>query len=144
MPEWYTCLNTLKKQGFRGFWQAISNAFLNDRSRVRVAPGALGYNYCQTLTFSVPAVLPYVAPPVAAMIRLQMLTATRPGEIVVMRAIDIDMSGDVWVYEPHTHKNRWRGHRRQIMLGPKAKAIIRPFLDRPTDALQCPANRRGP
>ncbi len=31
-----------------------------------------------------------------------------PGEVVVMRGTDIDRTGDVWVYEPHQHKNRWR------------------------------------
>jgi integrase len=39
----------------------------------------------------VEAVLLSVAPQVAAMIQLQMLTAMRPGEVVVMRAADIDI-----------------------------------------------------
>jgi integrase len=75
-----------------------------------------------------------VSAPVAAMIRLQCLTAMRPCEVVQMRAAEIDMSGDVWLYEPLDHKNRWRGHQRLIPLGPKAQDIIRPFLDLKTNA----------
>jgi integrase len=79
----------------------------------------------------VDAVLPYVSPPVAAMIQVHWLAGVRACEIVLMRPCDIDMSGDIWIYEPHHHKNRWRNHRRLIPLGPKAQAILRPFLDRP-------------
>jgi len=78
----------------------------------------------------VKAVVPYVSPPVAAMIQVQLLTGMRPCEIVVMRPCDIDQSGDVWIYEPFDHKNRWRGHRRLIPLGPKTQQVIEPFLDR--------------
>lgn len=75
--------------------------------------------------------LPYVAPQVAAMIRLQLLTGMRPGEVLCMTPRDIDQSGDIWIYEPEKHKNRWRGHRRLIPLGPQAQELIAPFLDRP-------------
>lgn len=80
------------------------------------------------------ATLPYLSPQVAAMVQLQRLTGMRPGDVVRMRPCDIDMSGDVWIYEPAHHKNRWRGHRRLIPLGPRAQAIVRPFLNRATDA----------
>lgn len=82
----------------------------------------------------VDAVIPFVAPQVAAMIDLQRLTGMRPGEVIVMRPCDITMTGDIWVYEPHDHKNRWRGHRRRVPLGPKAQLLLRPFLVRRTDA----------
>lgn len=62
----------------------------------------------------VAAVLPFVSPHVAAMIKLQRVTGMRPGELVIMRPCDIDMTGDVWIYSPFDHKNRWRGHRKQI------------------------------
>jgi len=80
------------------------------------------------------ALLPFVAPPVAAMVQLQWLTGMRSCEIVIMRPCDIDMTGEVWVYEAYDHKNRWRGHRKLVTLGPRAQAIIRPFLDRDTEA----------
>ncbi len=76
----------------------------------------------------VDAVLPYVSPQVAAMIRLQRATGMRSGEVVLTRACDIDMSNEVWLYEPHDHKNRWRGQRRMVPLGPIAQDIIRCFL----------------
>ena len=82
----------------------------------------------------VDAVLPYLSPQVAAMVQVQELAGMRPCEVVIMRVCDIDMSSDVWIYEPKDHKNRWRDHRRLIALGPKAQEILRSFLSLKTDA----------
>jgi len=60
----------------------------------------------------VDAVMPFVLPEVAAMIALQRLTGMRPGEVCGMRATDIDMGGDVWLYRPAAHKTAWRGKSR--------------------------------
>lgn len=79
-------------------------------------------------------VLPQVSPQVAAMIQLQRLTGMRPGEVVTMRVCDIDTSGDVWIYQPDTHKMEWRGHQRQIPIGPHAQKVLKPFLNRSTNA----------
>jgi integrase len=68
------------------------------------------------------------------MIRLQLLTAMRPGEVCIMRGIDIDMTRKEWVYRPSRHKNQSRGHNREILLGAKAREIIRPFLTTDLDA----------
>ncbi len=73
-------------------------------------------------------VVPHLSPQVAALVQIQRLTGMRPGEAVLMRVGDIDTSGEVWIYEPHDHKNQWREASRLIPLGPKAQAIIRPFL----------------
>jgi site-specific recombinase XerD len=73
-------------------------------------------------------VVPHLSPQVAAMVQLQRLTGMRPCEVVIMRACDIDMSGDVWMYEPYRHKNEWREQTRLIPLGPKAQEIIKEFL----------------
>jgi integrase len=83
---------------------------------------------------AVKAVLPFVSPQVAAMIQLQELTGMRPGEVVLMRPCDIDRSGAVWIYEPHDHKTRWRGHRRVVPLGPQAQRILALFLDRASES----------
>jgi len=80
------------------------------------------------------AVLPYAAPTVAAMIELQLLTGMRPGELVIMRPCDIDRSGDIWIYTPKEHKTAHHGHTRMVLLGPKCKKILKPFLDRQPDA----------
>ena len=79
-------------------------------------------------------VLPFVTPHVAAMIKLQRLSGMRAGEMVVMRPCDIDTSGEIWIYEPFDHKGRWRGHRKQIPLGPEAQRILQPFLGRDPQA----------
>lgn len=76
----------------------------------------------------VDAVLPLVRPQVAAMIRLQRLTGARPGEVLAMRGAELDRSGDVWVFRPAQHKNAWRGHLREIFLGPQAQEVITPYL----------------
>jgi site-specific recombinase XerD len=72
--------------------------------------------------------LPYMPRPVRAMVRLQLLTACRAGEVTVMRGMDLNTSGVVWAYRPHRHKNQHRGQPRVIYLGPQAQEIIRPFL----------------
>jgi integrase len=76
----------------------------------------------------VTAVLPHVSPQVAAMIRLQLLTGMRPGEVCQMRGQDIDTTGTLWRYRPATHKTKHRGHDRVIYLGRKAQELLRPFL----------------
>lgn len=51
-----------------------------------------------------------------------------------MTARHIDVRGDVWIYTPPKHKNAWRGHARDIAIGPRAQAILRPYVvDRPLD-----------
>jgi integrase len=67
----------------------------------------------------VEAVLPHLLPEVAAMVQLQLHTTMRPDEVVMIRAIDIDMAGKVWLYHPGTHKTAWRGHRRVVPVGPQ-------------------------
>jgi integrase len=77
----------------------------------------------------VEAVIPHVRPPVAAMIKLQMLTGARPGEVVLMRGCDLETGGGTtWRYRPHRHKGDWRNHDRVVFLGPQAQAVIKPFL----------------
>lgn len=74
------------------------------------------------------AALPFMPEPVRAMVELQLLTGARPCEVTRMRGADIDQSSAVWVYQPASHKNAWRGHERSIYIGPKAQGILRPYL----------------
>jgi integrase len=76
----------------------------------------------------VEATLPVLPPVVADMVRLQLETGMRPGELVILRAIDIDRSGPVWLYRPAAHKTQHHGHERVIPIGPKAQEIIRRHL----------------
>jgi integrase len=88
----------------------------------------------------VESVLPYVRPPVAAMLKLQLLTGMRPGEVVLLRGADLATSGAVWLYRPATHKTKHRGRERVIAVGPRAQAVLRPWLkDDPLAYLFSPA-----
>lgn len=72
-----------------------------------------------------------VAPPIlGTMIQLQYLGGMRPQDIVQFRLCDVDRSGEVWVYQPQTHKTQWRGHDRKIYLGPIAQELLTPYLNR--------------
>ncbi len=80
------------------------------------------------------AVKPHVSRQVWALIQLQLLTAARAGELVTMRATDIDTSGKIWFFRPAHHKTAHHGHERVIYLGPQAQTVVRPYLaDRPID-----------
>jgi len=79
--------------------------------------------------------LPHLLPQVAAMVQLQLHSGMRPGEVVVIRTIDLDTSGKIWLYRPGSdqgphgqHKTAWRGHDRIIALGPRAREMLRPWL----------------
>jgi integrase len=76
----------------------------------------------------VDAALPFLAPAVADMVRLQRLTGCRPGEIRILRPVDIDRSVDPWIYRPESHKTEHHGHGRTIFFGPMAKEILLPYL----------------
>jgi integrase len=82
----------------------------------------------------VEAVMPWLSRQVRAMMRLQLLCGARPGELVLMRKADIDMSGKVWVYRPREHKTEHHDHDRQVFIGPEGQAVLAPFLMRPDDA----------
>lgn len=82
----------------------------------------------------VEAVLPFLRPPLRALVRLQLLTGARPGELLTMRGRDIDMSGKVWLYRPAQHKTMHHGHDRKIRLGPRGQDVIGPFLKLELDA----------
>ncbi len=74
------------------------------------------------------AVEELVPAPVRAMIQLQLHTGARPGEICIMRTADIETTGKVWLYGPHSHKTEHHEHERIIHIGPRAQAILKPWL----------------
>jgi integrase len=84
---------------------------------------------------AVQAVLPHLRPQVAAMVLLQYHTGMRPGEVQVLRGMDLDTSGRVWRYRPGSdqgrhgaHKTAWRGHDRTVLIGPRGQEVLRPWL----------------
>jgi integrase len=76
----------------------------------------------------VEGVRPHVSRQVWAIIQIQLFTGCRPGEAVIMRGCDLDMSGPVWMYRPSEHKMEHYERDRVIAIGPQAQAVIKPFL----------------
>ena len=82
----------------------------------------------------VEATLPYLPRPIAAMVRLQLLTGMRPGEACSMRARNLTPGEPTWKYRPESHKTAHRGRDRTILLGPQAQAVLAGFLGSDRDA----------
>jgi len=82
------------------------------------------------------ATLPHLTPHVAAIVELLWLTGARPSEILSMRSGDIDRTTDpdCWRYRPRTHKNSHRKQSRVVCLGPRAQAVLAPWLKDDADA----------
>jgi integrase len=76
----------------------------------------------------VDVVIPLATRQVGAMIRVQEHTGMRPGEVVIMRMKDVDMSGSPWVYTPSSHKTEHHGILRSVWIGPRAQEVLQPFL----------------
>lgn len=72
----------------------------------------------------VEAIRDHVRPQVWAMIVVQWHTGMRSGELLRMTPGQIVD----WVYRPKDHKNAWRGHVREIPLGPKCREVLSEWL----------------
>lgn len=72
-----------------------------------------------------------------AMIELQILTGMRPGEVCAMRAGDVaEADNGLLVYTLRTDKTDYRrsaANKKRIPLGPKARRVVVPYLDRDAD-----------
>jgi len=79
------------------------------------------------------AALPHLTAQVRAMAQVQELAGMRPQDVRNMRTADLDRTGDVWIYTPWTHKTEHHGHVRRVAVGPRAQALLLPFL-KPHDA----------
>lgn len=77
----------------------------------------------------------YASPTLRTMLALQLLTGARPGEICIMRAVDLDRRDPTcWWYRPFRHKcERW-GHERTIPILPEAQRLVEPYLTKKIDA----------
>jgi integrase len=82
----------------------------------------------------VDCVVNHLSPHIGAMVRLQILSGMRSGEVCGIRGCDVETSGKIWVYRPPRHKNAHRGHKRVIHLGPQAQKVLEPFLKPDTQA----------
>lgn len=77
---------------------------------------------------TVEATLPWLAETIADMVRLQLESGMRSGELLSMRTGDIDRTGATWAYRPSQHKTMHHGQERVIWLGPRCQEIIRGYL----------------
>jgi len=73
-------------------------------------------------------VLPHLNEHVRGMVAVQRLTGMRPGEVCALRMKDVDTSRPVWLHAPLHHKTAHVGRRRVVTIGPRAQAVLRPFL----------------
>jgi len=71
--------------------------------------------------------------PLCDMIQIQLLTAMRPNEVCNLNFSEIDQAKAVWIYSPAKHKTSYRGHKRQILIGPEAQSLLRPYSFLPRD-----------
>jgi integrase len=68
-------------------------------------------------------------PPVAAALsRVQSLCGARAGELIQLRADQLDRSGDVWTARVAHHKGTWRGKERTLYFGPQAREVLTPLV----------------
>lgn len=79
----------------------------------------------------VKATLPFLSRQLQAIVKLQALTGARPSEVLCLRPMDVERSGDVWIARPSKHKNSWRGagYEREIELCREAQFVLHPFLE---------------
>lgn len=77
----------------------------------------------------VEACLPYLSPHLRAAVRVQLLTACRPGEALSLDPAEVEMSGPVWLWRPAAHKTEYADKDRLIPIGPKAQEVLCPLLE---------------
>ncbi len=92
-------------------------------------------------TASIDAVKPLVSRQIWALIQLQRFTGARGGELLRLRAVDIDVKEDVWKARISGHKTDYRdgsdgqARPRILYFGPRAQTVLREFMqDRSVDA----------
>ena len=75
------------------------------------------------------AIRPYVSRQVWALVQLQLLTGTRAGELLKLRACDLNVSSKIWVAELTEHKTSHIGKSRTLYFGPRAQTILKQFMN---------------
>jgi integrase len=70
---------------------------------------------------------------VADMIRFQLLTGCRPGELVQITPGMVDRTEPVWEIRLVRHKTAYRNRERTIYVGPQAQSVLMPYLLRGAD-----------
>jgi len=69
-----------------------------------------------------------LSPMLKDMVKIQLLTGCRPGELLGMQPKLIDRTEKTWIYSPSIHKNTWRGKSRNIPIGPMTQKLLCKYL----------------
>ncbi len=106
-------------------YQALStlDGLRKGRSRARETEGVK-----PVATAHVEAVRPFLSRQVNALIDLQLLSGARPSELLKLRSIDIDTSGEEWIARIGEHKNSYRGKERKLYFGKRGQVMLREFM----------------
>jgi len=72
--------------------------------------------------------LPHLLATIADMVRIQRFGGMRSQDVRNMRFCDVDRTGDIWKYTPFEHKTEHHGKERVLPIGPRAQAILLPYL----------------
>jgi integrase len=72
----------------------------------------------------------HLTPILRAMVRIQAATGMRPSEVCNLRPIDIDRSGETWMFRPAKHKTANKGKRKAVPLVGDAREAIEDYLNR--------------
>jgi integrase len=68
--------------------------------------------------------LPHLSPMLQTMVKLQLRTGCRAGELIQMRGADIERKEPVWVYRPRQHKTQHHGLERLIYLDKECQDLL--------------------
>jgi integrase len=72
--------------------------------------------------------LPHLPVQVRAIVRVLRLTGMRPSELCAMRPEEVERDGAVRLYRLSRHKTSHRGKERVVAIGPRAWAVLEPFV----------------
>jgi integrase len=73
---------------------------------------------------TVTATLAHLNDPTKGIIETLWWSGMRVSEALVMRPLDLQMKGDVWLYTPQEHKCEHLEHQRVVPLGPHTQAVV--------------------
>lgn len=71
----------------------------------------------------------FVSGSVWNLVRVQLWSGARSGELVGLRVGDVDRSKDVWVAGLGRHKTSYRGVARSLYFGPRAQGVLEPLME---------------
>lgn len=73
--------------------------------------------------------IPFMPEMVRTLVLVQLHSAARAGELVMLRVGDIDRSNpEVWTYSPAAHKTTWKGKSRTIYFGSRCQEVLAPLI----------------